>query len=260
MPMRFRSRQQKCRIGSISASRKIRSAAISDESRAGTRAVGDVDRVDAPLLQRAALVDRGPQIVSARREQLHGGDPLAVGQPRPQPRFLGQRRRASGATPAAAAMTICWTFTRDSGLTTKRLRGYGPAWSRSSLPRPRPPAPRSAWHTRPGTRANRNRCGGARLPWGCRHWAGPPMAASSAARPARPQSSSPSGPDAAVHAPGDRLRGAGRQRGQHPLDRLARAVSLFATMAKESTKGALRQPAQAAAQRPRPPGWAGSRK
>ena len=33
IPMRFRSRQQKCRMGSISASRRICSAAISEESR-----------------------------------------------------------------------------------------------------------------------------------------------------------------------------------------------------------------------------------
>ena len=82
MPIRLRSRQQKCSMVSMPASRWMRSAVISGEMRELARGPsGMLIADDAALAERAALGhDRG-EIVAAGRHQLDGGDPLPRGQP-----------------------------------------------------------------------------------------------------------------------------------------------------------------------------------
>ena len=123
MPIRFRSRQQKCRIGSIEASRRICSAQTSDDIRAGARAIGDVDRVDAALVQRFRLLDSRLQVVAARRQQFDRRDPLTGGEPAPSRDFSASGAGSFGSTRAAVAAGVA-TFARTSGrtaVTTSRM-------------------------------------------------------------------------------------------------------------------------------------------
>ena len=65
MPIKLRSRQQTCRMASMPASCWMRWAVMSEEIRAGPRAVGNVDRLHAMLFQGLALGHGGAQIVAA---------------------------------------------------------------------------------------------------------------------------------------------------------------------------------------------------
>ena len=265
MPIRFRSRQQKCRIGlDLRPPAGCARRSISGEMpRAGPRAVGNVDGVDAALVQGFALGHRVAQVVAARRHQFHGRDPLAVGQPAGQPRFLGQAARAAfGSTAGRLAITVGCACARR-----ERLDGQGDLADMVGRGAATAAHGRSAQaHVtlgigRPDIPASRSRSGGSPLPWACPAL-GCTINGSGVSRTAVSTApSKPVGPDAAVHAPGDRLRAAGGQRGQHPLDRLARGR--FARARRWRRKARRARPGNcrmAAAQRSTARGWAASRR
>ena len=220
MPIRFRSRQQKCKIGSISGlAQDVFGRDQRGQPGAGPGAVRDVDGADAPLAQGFGLRHRRSQIVAPRRQQFDAGNPLAAGQPGAELRFLGQRgrrlrlharRRRDGQDPRPLQR-----FDGQGHLAD--VVGRGPAASAHRRDAQRhvtlgvagqifgraevnPPVFHFPGHA--GVGLHHQRQGGQSH--------GPLHRAQQAV-----------GPDAAVHAPGDRLGGAGRQRGQHPLDRLA---------------------------------------
>ncbi len=156
------------------------------DARAGPRAVGDVDRVDAPLPQPLAFCRDRREVIAAGRHEFDRGDPLPRGQSAGEPRFLRKRGRLLGRRR--------FRRRRDGRLPPgQRLDGQGDL---ANVLRSGPAAPahrRGPQADEPfrvgsgDIRASRNRCGDTRLPWEGRRLAGRPAAGKPTSPPARPR-------------------------------------------------------------------------